>query len=108
MQILTNRSELFCHVFADIIILTCESNLKMLIERGKTILIDGTFYTSPRFFPQLYIIHSFIDGSYVQLVFCFLPEKSEEIYLKMWSSVKQLPGNIKSFILLDCTTNFFY
>jgi hypothetical protein len=41
---------------------------------------DGTFYTSPNQFDQLYTLHAMFDDVMYPLVFGLLLGKSEEIY----------------------------
>ena len=83
MDILTNNKVKFCHVFDDIVILTCRTNLQYLIKHGKIILADGTFYCTSNHFSQLYTIHSYNGGVYRQLIYCFLPNKIGACYSKM-------------------------
>lgn len=90
MEIVTNRQEKFCFVEDGLVILTTEKNLNFLIHNSETILGDGTFYVSPLHSKQLYTIHSFIDGSYYQLIFCFLPNKKTETYIKMFTAIRRL------------------
>ena len=50
---------------------------------------DGTFDTTPRLFSQVYTIHALIEGTCVPCVFALLPRKTEEIYIRMLSVLKE-------------------
>ncbi|KAG0430305.1 hypothetical protein DMUE_5677, partial [Dictyocoela muelleri] len=52
------------------------------------IAMDGTFKSSSTSFLQVYIIHGFISEQSFPLVYCFLKGKSEILYTKMFSVLK--------------------
>ena len=52
------------------------------------ILVDGTFKYCPTFFLQLYTIHGTENGHYMPLVYCLLPNKAQNTYMKMLSIIK--------------------
>ena len=52
----------------------------------------GTFKYCPTYFLQLYTIHGTLNGHYMPLVYCLLPNKAQNTYLKMWT------------IITDCCT----
>lgn len=56
---------------------------------ANTIYADGTFYTCPSLFHQLFTLHGFIDGEMYPLVFAFLPGKSTDVYVTFFSQLKQ-------------------
>ena len=61
------------------------------IERlcsSETIFIDGTFYTCPRLFYQLFSIHAEAYGKMFPLLFAFLPDKSQETYKRFFPIIK--------------------
>lgn len=88
----TNRKEEFCHVYEDMVILTCKTNLDFLVKHGDIVLGDGTFYCSPTHFHQLYTIHAFYNHTYYPLVFCFLKDKSAATYIRMLNNILNLTG----------------
>lgn len=45
---------------------------------------DGTFDKAPKFFTQMYTLHTLKNGYYLQLVYCFLPRKDIDTYTNMW------------------------
>ena len=47
-----------------------------------------TFKCCPKLFTQLYTIHGFKNRHYLQLVYCLLPNKSEQCYLTMIDLLK--------------------
>ena len=88
-----------------LVIFTCTSNLGHLAS-ADTILADGTFYITPKYFYQLYTVHAYLHGKYVPLVFGLLPNKTEHTYLLFLTKImeqcrlKNLIFNPK-IILLD-------
>lgn len=94
LQCKTNLNEDFCFIepIAGIVIFTCESNLNFLRQNSTVVLADGTFYTCPPFFYQLYVIHVYVPDQYIQVAFCLLPSKSAQCYLNMWSFLFSLCG----------------
>jgi hypothetical protein len=63
----------------NIIMFTTAHNLPNLVS-ADIIYGDGTFYTSPNQFAQLYTLHPMVDDGMYPLVFGLLLGKSEEIY----------------------------
>ena len=70
------------------VIFSSPTNLKFLCDDVSEIYADGTFKCYPKFFTQLYTIHGFKNGHYLQLVYCLLPNKSEQCYLTMIDLLK--------------------
>jgi len=71
-----------------IIIFATDDNLRKL--SASTIVIgDGTFYTSPKQFTQLYTLHGCVDGSVFPLVFELLPNKREETYTRFLTLLRE-------------------
>jgi hypothetical protein len=62
-----------------ILMFTTSRNLTNLVS-ADIIYGDGTFYTSPTQFTQLYTLHAMVDDVMYPLVFGLLPGKSKEIY----------------------------
>ncbi|RNA33573.1 hypothetical protein BpHYR1_012155 [Brachionus plicatilis] len=62
-------------------IFSTTDNLK-LIENSQ-IFADGTFSIAPRLFHQVYTIHGLVHGRCVPLIYCLLPRKTEQIYVKV-------------------------
>ena len=71
-----------------IVIFSSPTNLKFLCDDVSEIYADGTFKCCPKFFTQLYTIHGFKNRHYLQLVYCLLPNKSEQCYLTMIDLLK--------------------
>ncbi|CAG2196462.1 unnamed protein product [Mytilus edulis] len=75
--------------FDKILVFATDSNLQHLANNdNNTIYADGTFYTCPSIFEQLYTLHALIDGEMFPLVFALLPGKSEDIYTRFFSLLK--------------------
>ncbi|KAF0747851.1 zinc finger MYM-type protein 1-like, partial [Aphis craccivora] len=91
-NITLNNGEQFVFVneSAQIIIVTCKTNLKFLCNEVEFILADGTFTYCHKHFYQQYTIHGVCKQYYVPLVFCFLPSKTKEMYKQMWETLKDL------------------
>ncbi|XP_060065972.1 uncharacterized protein LOC132546279 [Ylistrum balloti] len=52
------------------------------------IFCDGTFYTCPSLFHQIYSIHIEIDGSMFPVIYALLPGKSQTIYTRFFTLLK--------------------
>lgn len=81
----TNKDEDFLLInnkHERIIVFSCISNLKFLCSL-ETVYMDGTFQFCTKFFQQFFTIHGYKNGHYVPLVFCLLPNKSKDVYLKL-------------------------
>lgn len=87
----TNLDEYFCYMeeISNIVVLTCPTNLDIL-SRSNHIFADGTFLHSPKYYDQLYTIHTLQDGFYIPLIYCFLTSKSTEYYVDMWRTIIKL------------------
>ena len=64
------------------------------------ILIDGPFKYCPTFFMQLYTIHGMVNGHYMPLVYCLLPNKTQDTYRKMWTVIRVLTRILKIAVKL--------
>ncbi len=96
-SLVMSRKEKCCFVDEDTntVFFTCESNLKYLWCNSSLVLADGTFYTAPKHFSQLYKIHTWNlkTDTYLQCIFCRLPSKSMACYNAMWSDIQKLCRN---------------
>ena len=68
----------------DKIIIFATTNNISLLCRCSTILMDGTFKSSPRLFAQLYTIHGRIYETTLRLAYCLLPAKDEHTYERVF------------------------
>jgi len=55
------------------------------LANAETIYCDGTFYTCPSLFLQIYSIHTQVDGIMVPVVYALLPGKSQAVYTRFLS-----------------------
>lgn len=62
------------------------TNLKFLCCQEK-IFMDGTFSYCPKYFYQLFTIHTVNNGNYIPLVFLLLPNKDTKIYERAFNSL---------------------
>jgi hypothetical protein len=70
------------------VIITCDSNLRVLCRQDAEIFADGTFKCCVNLFHQLYVIHACINEHYLPLVFFLLTGKSEQLYTHMWQTLR--------------------
>ena len=71
-----------------ILVFATDNNLQLLANNdNNTIYADGTFYTCPSLFAQLYTLHA-LDGEIFPLVFALLPWNSEDIYIRLFNLLK--------------------
>jgi hypothetical protein len=54
--------------------------IKFFFCESHTIFVNGTFEYCPKYFTQLFTIHSLKNNIYVPLVFCLLKNKNYETY----------------------------
>jgi hypothetical protein len=55
-----------------------------------SILMDGTFTSSSKYFTQFYTIHSAYGGKGLPLLFCFLDGKTDDAYISMLTTIKNV------------------
>jgi hypothetical protein len=56
----------------------------------ETMFVDGTYYTCPSNFKQLYTIHCHVDSQVVPALYCFLPDQKQTTYVRLLNSIKDL------------------
>ncbi|XP_071132952.1 uncharacterized protein [Mytilus edulis] len=71
------------------LIFSTQKNLTHL-SAADIIYGDGTFYTCPSLFFQLYTFHAMVDGAMYPLVHSLLPAKSELVYTRFLTLLKDL------------------
>ncbi|XP_034945928.1 uncharacterized protein [Chelonus insularis] len=86
---------------------TTHKNLNVL-SRCQQWLGDGTFRVAPNNFSQLYtIIHGFMEGRSVPLVYVLLPNKLKNTYIQVLKVLRRsLPNFSPSVIMVDFETAF--
>ncbi|CAG9836467.1 unnamed protein product [Diabrotica balteata] len=91
MNIKTLKDENFIFAIelsSKIIIFSCNTNMRFLCG-SETIYMDGTFSYCAQYFKQFVTIHVFINGHYIPLCYCLLPDKSEQTYIKLFNVLKR-------------------
>ena len=93
-----------------ILMFTTQANLNFL-QQCNSVLMDGTFKTTPQLFTQLYTIHGMrLEGEVpnqkpsktVPLIFFLLPDKAQSTYQRSFAYLAQLlPNWAPEFALLD-------
>lgn len=63
-----------------------------LLFNAHTILGDGTFFTVPKQFKQLYIIHCVSNNKVFPAVYALLPNQKAVTYLKLYEELKTIAG----------------
>ncbi len=58
------------------------------MSKATTIFGDGTFYSCPYLWYQLFILHASIDDCAVPCVYGLLPDKKERSYIDFFESLK--------------------
>ncbi|XP_065324842.1 uncharacterized protein LOC135931557 [Gordionus sp. m RMFG-2023] len=61
--------------------------LVSLSSYTKFIYMDGTFYTCPRFFSQLYTIHIMYNQTMIPIIYALLPDKRKESYIELFQII---------------------
>ena len=88
-----------------IVVFTCKQNLETLCSPTMDgILIEETFKYCPTFFMQLYTIHGTVNGHYMPLMYCLLPNKTHDTYHKLWTVIT----DARSKIDLDIQCRIFH
>lgn len=57
--------------------------------------MDGTFFTCPKEFYQVYIIHACIKNTSIPCVYALLQRKNKEIYIELLSKLKSMLSELK-------------
>lgn len=87
---------------ANIVMFATPESVRFLCST-KQMYADGTFYTCPRFFYQMYTFFSFNNGVYAPCVFFLLPNKTRQTYERMMrillQSFEQTESDIASEII---------
>ncbi|CAF5102012.1 unnamed protein product, partial [Rotaria sp. Silwood1] len=65
---------------------------------------DGTFYTSPSIFYQIYSIHAFDEGLSTPCIFALLADKLESTYHGLFSILMNKIKEKSNIIQLQCIT----
>lgn len=71
------------------ILIFCNEQYYDSITTTNCLIMDGTFYSAPRNFAQLYIIHFTKFGKPYPGIYIFLKDKKEETYKKMFRILKK-------------------
>ena len=74
----------------DFICLTTQENLSFMVNNCNEYFADGTFDYAPKFFLQMYTIHSIKNGFYLPLVYFFLKNKTKNTYEAIWRFLNNL------------------
>lgn len=84
----TGENFLFINSTADnIIVFSCHTNILSLCKM-KDFYMDGTFSYCTKYFYQLFTIHGLENGHYVPLLYCLLPNKTSDTYMRLFLLVK--------------------
>lgn len=70
-----------------IVIFSCRTNL-VCLAKCKIILVNGTFYSAPKFFLQMFTVDGLLNEEYIPLVFCLLKNKKKKKRRELLGSFK--------------------
>lgn len=70
-----------------------ESNLRILCS-SEFAISDGTFSIHPVLFSQFYVFHGLYLGKVLPLLFCLLPDKTYNTYVRLLELIKTIAKNI--------------
>lgn len=96
IQIVSNENEnmlLSNDKSSSVVIFSTKKNLTYLTS-CKTLFMDGTFSYCPKFFMQMFTLHTVDNGNYVPLIFSLLPDKKSETYTKLFRQLLVLCQDI--------------
>jgi len=81
-----------------ILVFATDDNLRKLCTET-AVFGDGTFYSCPELFYQLYTLHASIDGQMYPLVFALLPNKTEQTYTRFFTLLRDaIRGRIQTVL----------
>ncbi|CAG2213979.1 unnamed protein product [Mytilus edulis] len=87
------------NIYPPMLIFSTTNNLTHLAA-ANTIFCDGTFYSCPTLFHQLYIVHAMIDGSMFPLVYALLPGKDQACEMIICEAEDSMSANEKKVLHL--------
>ncbi|KAG0438869.1 hypothetical protein DMUE_2831 [Dictyocoela muelleri] len=84
-----------------VIIFTTKTHL-LHLENSNKWNCDGTFYSCPKNFQQLYVIIARVKSIDVPLVYAFMENKSKSSYYKLFNYIKNnINDKYPEFIIID-------
>ncbi|XP_067668277.1 uncharacterized protein [Haliotis asinina] len=72
-----------------ILVFATDETLEMA-QQANILYMDGTFYSCPGLWHQLYVIHSMAGGKMFPLMFCLLPDRRRETYTRLFQQLKEV------------------
>lgn len=69
-------------------------------------LADGTFYSSPKGYRQMFIIHGYYFQKSLPLIYILMKEKTISIYSAIFSKLKSIIENQPKQIITDFISYF--
>lgn len=64
--------------------------------KANTLYMDGTFYSAPSLFSQLYTVHFMVSNVAVCGVYCLLPDKTFSTYIRMLRAIQDIAMQLGS------------
>ena len=71
------------------LVFSTQRNLEHLVA-ADIVYGDGTFYTCPDIFSQLYTLHAMLDNVMYPLVYALLPGKSRDMYMRLFRHLRDV------------------
>lgn len=77
-----------------IIVFATYGNIFLLSE-FRNWCLDGTFSVAPKYFCQVFTIHSLIDGKAIPLIYALLPNKQQSSYERLFGKLLEIDSTLK-------------
>ncbi|KAG0420564.1 hypothetical protein EQH57_0093 [Dictyocoela roeselum] len=79
----------------------CSETAKNILNKAKILMADGTFYTSPQGYSQVYIIYTIYFGKSVPQAYILMKSKSAICYDKIFAFLKNLTNTNPEYFIID-------
>lgn len=86
--------------YIDRIVVFISDRCLKYLSTSKIFCIDGTFYSVPSGFTQLFVLHAKIYGKYFPVCYCLLTAKSYEIYFNLFLKLSEYRFN-PDIVIID-------
>ncbi|KAG0420793.1 hypothetical protein EQH57_0001 [Dictyocoela roeselum] len=78
-----------------------------LLKKSKLWLLDGTFYTAPKGFSQIYIIYSEVFNKIVPLIYILMKSKTQEAYKMIFMEIREKIDCPPKMLIMDFEISVF-
>ncbi|KAG0435736.1 hypothetical protein DMUE_4566 [Dictyocoela muelleri] len=88
------------------LLFSTDRNLQIL-RKSNLWMSDGTFYSSPKEYSQVYIIYCNAFGKIIPTIYILMKSKSENAYSIVFNKIKELTNSGPKMILIDFETSVY-